>query len=114
MTVTCFMRYEIDRFRRDAFKEYAENWGRIIPRCGGLLVGYFLPYESTNNMAWRLIAFDGLAAYEECRSKLKADSEAPENFSAALAKRFIFREERTLVEVVDGAFGLPVVRGGAE
>jgi NIPSNAP protein len=114
MTVTCFMRYEIGRFQREAFKDYAENWGRIIPRCGGLLIGYFPPYENTNNIAWRLIAFDGLAAYEEYQTKLKTDSEARENFSAAPAKCFIFREEHTLVEVVDGAFGLPVVRGGAE
>jgi hypothetical protein len=32
MTVTCVIRYEIDPFQRDAFKEYAERWGRIIPR----------------------------------------------------------------------------------
>ena len=39
MTITCFIRYQIDPFQRDAFKQYAENWGRIIPRCGGQLVG---------------------------------------------------------------------------
>jgi hypothetical protein len=110
MTVTCFIRYEIDPFQRDAFKEYAENWGRIIPRCGGHLVGYFLPYEGTNNVAWGLIAFDSLAAYEEYRKKLKADSEARKNFSAAETKRFILREERNFVEVVDGTFSLPAVR----
>lgn len=42
MTVTCFIRYQIDPFQRDAFKRYAEAWGRIIPRCGGNLIGYFL------------------------------------------------------------------------
>ena len=41
MTITCFIRYEIDPFQRDAFRTYAENWGRIIPRCGGRLVGYY-------------------------------------------------------------------------
>lgn len=51
MTITCFIRYEIDPYQRDAFNEYAENWGRIIPRCGGHLVGYFLPHEGTNNIA---------------------------------------------------------------
>jgi len=39
--ITCFIRYEIDPFQRESFKEYAENWGRIIPRCGGHLVGVF-------------------------------------------------------------------------
>ena len=46
MTIMCVIRYQIDPFQRDAFKKYAENWGRIIPRCGGHLVGYFLPYEA--------------------------------------------------------------------
>lgn len=51
MTVTCFIRYQIDPFQRDAFKRYAEAWGRIIPRCGGHLVGYFLPHEGSNDVA---------------------------------------------------------------
>ncbi len=48
MTITCFIRYEIDPFQRDEFKEYAQNWGCIIPAWGGHLVGYFLPHEGTN------------------------------------------------------------------
>jgi NIPSNAP len=111
MTITCFIRYEIDPYQREAFKEYAENWGRIIPRCGGHLVGYFLPYEGTNNVAWGLIAFDSLASYEAYRKKLKADPEARSNFQAPQTKRFILREERTFLEVVDGTFDLPVAQG---
>ena len=76
MKITCFIRYQIDPFQRDAFKEYAENWGRIIPRCGGHLVGYFLPSEGTNDVGWGLIAFDSLAAYETYRTRLKSDAEA--------------------------------------
>ena len=52
MTIICVIRYQIDPFRQDAFRKYAENWGRIIPRCGGHLVGYFLPHEGTNDIAW--------------------------------------------------------------
>jgi len=37
MVITCFIRYEIDPFQRDAFEEYAKVWGRVIPRCGGRL-----------------------------------------------------------------------------
>jgi hypothetical protein len=37
MTITCIIRYQIDPFQREEFKEYAEAWGRIIPRCGGYL-----------------------------------------------------------------------------
>jgi len=107
MTLTCFIRYQIDPFQRDAFKEYAENWGRIIPRCGGHLVGYFLPHEGTNDVAWGLIAFDSLAAYERYRARLRSDTESRANFATAQAKRFILREERTFLEVVDGTFGIP-------
>ncbi|MGC1435164.1 MAG: NIPSNAP family protein [Terriglobales bacterium] len=107
MAITCVIRYEIDPFQRDEFKKYAENWGRIIPRCGGHLIGYFLPHEGTNNVAWGLIAFDSLASYEAYRARLKADQEARANFAMAQTKRLIVREERNFVEVVDGTFGLP-------
>src|ERR1700759_3887287 len=49
-----FIRYQIDPFQRAAFAQYAEAWGKIIPRCGGHLIGYFLPYEGTNDIAWGL------------------------------------------------------------
>jgi hypothetical protein len=107
MKITCVIRYEIDPFQRDGFQKYAENWGRIIPRCGGHLVGYFLPYEGTNNVAWGLIAFDSLAAYEAYRTRLKTDREALENFELAQSKRLILREERNFVEIVGGTFGIP-------
>ena len=103
--IACFIRYEIDPFQRDAFREYAANWGRIIPRCGGLLIGYFLPHEGTNDVAWGLIAFDSLAAYEAYRARLRTDPESVATFTAAQSKRFIRREERTFVEVVPETFG---------
>jgi hypothetical protein len=93
--------------QEDLIKKYAENWGRIIPRCGGHLVGYFLPHEGTNNVAWGLIAFNSLASYEAYRTRLKSDQEARENFAMANTKRLILREERNFVEVVDGTFNLP-------
>ncbi len=110
--ISCFIRYHIDPFQRDEFKKYAENWGRIIPRCGGHLVGYFLPYEGTNDVAWGLMAFDSLASYEAYRKRLKTDPEARENFAMAQNKRLILREERTFVEVVDGTSDLPSTLAG--
>jgi hypothetical protein len=112
MTITCVIRYQIDPFRRDEFKQYAANWGRIIPRCGGHLVGYFLPHEGTNDVAWGLIAFDSLAAYETYRARLQSDPEARENLAMARTKRLILREERNFVEVVDGTFGVPPILQG--
>lgn len=100
MTVTCLIRYRIDPFQRDAFERYAEAWGRIIPRCGGHLIGYFLPHEGSNDVAWGLVGFDSLAAYERYRAALKADVEGRANFEMARSLRFILREERTWLEDV--------------
>ena len=102
MNIVCIIRYQIDPFQRDAFKTYAENWGRIIPRCGGHLIGYFLPHEGTNDVAWGMIGFDSLASYESYRTRLKTDPEGIENFKLAQTKRFILREERNFVEGVSG------------
>ncbi len=102
MAITCFIRYEIDPFQRDAFRAYAETWGTIIPRCGGHLLGYFLPHEGTNNVAWGLIEVDSLAAYEAYRARLKADPEARANFAFAESQRLILREERTFLAPVEG------------
>lgn len=103
--LTCFIRYQIDPFQRDAFQAYAEAWGRIIPRCGGRLVGYFLPHEGTNDIAWGLVAFEDLAAYEAYRARLRADEEGKRNFAFAQERRFILREERSFLEAVPGTFG---------
>ncbi len=106
MDITCFIRYQIDPCQRDAFEEYARNWGRIIPRCGGRLLGYFMPHEGTNDIAWGLIGFDSLAAYESYRARLKADPDGRANFALAQTKHFILREERTFVTAVAGtSFG---------
>jgi NIPSNAP len=107
MTVTCVIRYQIDPFQREGFADYARNWGRIIPRCGGHLIGYFMPHEGTNDVAWGLIAFESLAAYEAYRAQLKADPEGQKNFAMAQSRRLILREERNFVEIVQGTFGLP-------
>ena len=90
------------QFQREAFRTYAEAWGRIIPRAGGTLLGYFLPHEGTNDVAWALVAFENLAAYEAYRARLRADRDGAANFAVAQERRFILREERTFVEIVKG------------
>ena len=99
MKIACFIRYQIDPYQLDGFRRYAQNWAHIIPRCGGQLIGYFLPHEGTNDVGWGLIGFESLAAYEAYRERLKLDSEARENFTLAFSKRIILREERTFLEV---------------
>ena len=111
--ITCFIRYDIDPFQREQFAEYARRWGQIIPRCGGHLLGYFLPHEGTNYEAWGLIGFDSLAAYEAYRARLRTDPEGRANFAMAQEKRFILREERTFTGVVDGTFGVAAAGAAA-
>lgn len=100
MKITCFIRYIIDPFQRDAFEAYARNWLTIIPACGGDLLGYWLPHEGTNTIAQALISFPDLAAYEAYRARLKTDPAGAANFAMAQEKRFILAEERTFLTPV--------------
>jgi len=102
MNVTCFIRYEIDPSKKDAFERYADNWGRIIPRCGGTLLGYYMPHEGTNDVAYGVIAFESLAAYEAYRARLREDPEGRANFAFAEENRLILRERRTFLRGVPG------------
>ena len=106
MRLICLIRYQIDPFQSEAFRAYAANWASIIPRCGGHLVGYFLPHEGSNDIAWGAIGFDSLADYEAYRARLRADPEGRENFALAQRERFILREERSFCEVVPQTFGI--------
>jgi hypothetical protein len=103
MAIAVFIRYQIDPFQREDFRRYAQEWLRIIPRCGGNLLGYFLPHEGTNDIAWGVIGFESLAAYESYRARLKTDDEGKANFAVAQSKRFILREERSFLETVETA-----------
>lgn len=100
MAVTVFIRYQIDPFKRDLFEQYAERWLAIIPRCGGALIGYFMPHEGTNNIAFGLISFDSLAAYENYRATLRNDAEGRANFNFAEEHKFILAEERSFFRSV--------------
>jgi len=101
MTLTVFIRYRIDPFKRDAFEAYARRWLELIPKCGGDLVGYWLPHEGTNNIAYGLVSFPSLAEYEKYRTRLRGDSEVLANFRFAEEQRLILAEERTFLRQVE-------------
>ncbi len=101
MTLTVFIHYRIDPFKRDAFEEYVRRWLTIIPKCGGNVLGYWMPHEGTNNIAYGLISFESLAAYEAYRARIKADSEGKANFDFAQKEKFIHVEERTFLRQVE-------------
>ncbi|HZK98552.1 MAG TPA: NIPSNAP family protein [Caulobacteraceae bacterium] len=101
MPITVFIRYQIDPFQREAFEAYARRWLTLIPRCGGDLVGYWSPHEGTNNIAFGLISFESLAAYEAYRVRLAGDPDSQENFRFARDERFMVAEERTFLKRVE-------------
>jgi hypothetical protein len=100
MAVTVVIRYQIDPFTRGQFEQYAKRWVSIIPRCGGDLIGYFMPHEGTNNIALALISFETLGAYEAYRARLRGDTEGMANFGFAEENRLIVAEERTFLRKV--------------
>jgi hypothetical protein len=100
VAITVFIRYQLDPFKRAMFEQYARRWLTIIPRCGGDLVGYWMPHEGTNNIASALISFESLAAYENYRAGLRTDSEGMANFGFAEENKFILAEERTFLRQV--------------
>ncbi|MBR0964251.1 NIPSNAP family protein [Bradyrhizobium diazoefficiens] len=100
MSVTVFIRYQIDPFKRVQFEEYAKRWLTIIPRSGGELIGYFMPHEGTNNVAFGLISFSNLAAYEAYRARLRVDLDGIANFNFAEAEKLILAEDRTFLRKV--------------
>ncbi|MFA5962784.1 MAG: NIPSNAP family protein [Sphingomonas sp.] len=103
--ITCFIRYEIDPFKTEAFDQYARNWGEAIPRCGAELIGYFAPHEGSATTAYGVYSIADLAAYEAYRARLRADPLGRENYAFAKAERFIRREDRLFLRKVSDAAG---------
>ncbi|RDI62285.1 NIPSNAP family protein [Microvirga subterranea] len=103
--ITCFIRYEIDPFNREAFDEYARNWGRAIPRCGADLVGYFSPHEGSSTTAYGVYHVESLAAYEAYRARLRDDPLGRANYDFARREKFIRREDRIFLRLASAPHG---------
>ena len=98
--ITCFIRYELDPYKVDAFEEYARNWGQAIPRCGVDLIGYFAPHEGSATTAYGVYTIEDLAAYEAYRARLRDDPLGRENYAFSQRERFIRREDRLFLRKV--------------
>ncbi len=96
--ITCFIRYEIDPYRQDAFERYSRNWGEAIPRCGADLIGYFGPHEGSATTAYGVYNIESLAAYEAYRARLSRDPLGRENYELARQERFILKEDRIFLK----------------
>jgi len=97
--LTCFIRYQIDPYKRAEFEHYAKIWGQAIPRCGADLIGYFAPHEGSATLAYGVYAIENLAAYEAYRARLAADPLGREHYKFAQRERFILREDRTFLKL---------------
>jgi hypothetical protein len=53
MTVTVFIRYQLDPFKRADFEAYARRWLKIIPRLGGNLLATGCRTRAPTTSPWR-------------------------------------------------------------
>jgi hypothetical protein len=107
--ITCFIRYEIDPYRVDAFEEYARNWGQVIPRCGADLIGYFVPHEGSATTAYGVYTIPDLAAYEAYRTRLRDDPLGRRNYEFAKQGRFIISEDRIFLRLASAPHHMQVI-----
>lgn len=98
--ITLCIRYTIDIHKSADFEQYARTWPEPIRRCGGELVGYFLPTKiaGPTNFALALINFPSLAAYEKYREALMGDGEAKANVEFAEQSGCILLEDRLILQ----------------
>jgi hypothetical protein len=99
--ITCCIQYTLDPHNLEAFEEYAARWPPIIERCGGRLVGYYLPKEGANNFALALIDFPSLADYEHYRKRLAEDADAKQNVARGNESGCILVESRSFLRRVE-------------
>ena len=97
--ITCFIKYEIDPFKKDEFETYARNWGQAIPRCGAELIGYFAPHEGSATTAYGVYTLPSLAEYEVYKTRLAADPLGRQNYEFAKSERFILKEDRIFLKL---------------
>jgi len=101
--ITLSIRYTIDPRKRSDFERYARDLGVIVPRCGGTLVGYWLPtlFAGPTNVALALIDFPSLAAYEQYLERLAGDSDNVASVRRAQEAGCILIEDRSFLERVE-------------
>lgn len=106
MKYVCIIRYQIDPFQKESFKQHGRNLLLVVPRCGGHFIAFLTPHEGTNDVAWALVGFDSISDYEAYRARLKNDPEGQEDAEWTERKHLILREERNFVELLEGSFNL--------
>jgi hypothetical protein len=100
--ITLCIRYTIDQNQYGNFEDYARAWPEPIKRCGGELLGYFLPTKlaGPTNTALALINFPNLDAYEKYRESLGKDPDAAANVTEIEKSGCVLNEERSFLRQV--------------
>jgi hypothetical protein len=102
MTITCFIRYQIDPFKKAEFERYARTWGQAKPACGADLIGYFAPHEGSATTAYGVYTVDSHAAYEAYRERLKTHPLGRENYEFSQREKFTLKEDRIFLKLASG------------
>ena len=97
--ITLCIRYTIDQNKLADFEAYAKAWPPIIERCGGKLIGYYLPTKiaGPTNFAMAIIDFENLAAYQQYRDRLGQDPDAKANVQRIERTGCIRNEDRAIL-----------------
>lgn len=100
--LTLSIRYRIDHHKLVDFDAYARALADPIRRCGGTLIGYFLPtrFAGRTDEALALIGFRDLAAYELYREALANDPGAVECLERVERSGCILVEDRAILQQV--------------
>jgi hypothetical protein len=100
--MTLCIRYTLDANKLADFEAYAQALRRPAERCGGKVVGYYLPTKvaGPTNAALGLIDFPDLAAYQQYRERLLSDTEAVDILRRAEAAGCILNEDRSFIRRV--------------
>ena len=98
--ITSYLQYQIDPYKREEFRKYADMWLHLVPKFGGTHHGYFLPKESASDLAVALFTFASLADYETYRLESQSDPDCRAASAFANETRCIVRLDRQFLEPV--------------
>ena len=96
---TLCIRYTLDPNRLPHFRSYVERELAAIRNAGGKIVGYFLPtdHAGPTDIAYGLIDFETLGAYEDYRQRLSADPLHQRNAEELTRSGVIVNMDRSII-----------------
>jgi hypothetical protein len=101
--ITLCIRYQIDQNKLRDFETYARSILESIRRCGGELIGYFLPTKlaGPTNEALALISFKDLVEYQHYREALQKDTKFISSVRCMEDSHCVLCEDRSFLQRVE-------------